>query len=85
LLIDPASTISTISSVLASVTRRPPANCDCTPAFFSMASICGPPPCTTTGLMAVCSNSTMSRANERAIPSSPMAWPPYLMTMVSSS
>ena len=27
-----------------------------------MVAICGPPPCTTTGLMAVCSNSTMSRA-----------------------
>jgi len=85
LLIEPASTISTISSVCASVMRRPPANCDCTPAFFSIASICGPPPCTTTGLIAVCSRSTMSRANERATSSSPMAWPPYLMTIVSSS
>ena len=27
-----------------------------------MSPICGPPPCTTTGLMAVCSSSTMSRA-----------------------
>ena len=52
--------------VAASVTRRPPANCDCTPAFLSIASICGPPPCTTTGLIAVCSSSTMSRAKERA-------------------
>ena len=28
-----------------------------------MVSICGPPPCTTTGLIAVCSSSTTSRAN----------------------
>ena len=27
-----------------------------------MVAICGPPPCTTTGLIAVCSSSTMSRA-----------------------
>ena len=32
----------------------------------SMVAICGPPPCTTTGLMAVCSSSTMSRANALA-------------------
>ena len=31
-----------------------------------MVAICGPPPCTTTGLIAVCSSSTMSRANALA-------------------
>jgi len=36
-----------------------------------------PPPCTTTGLMAVCSIRTMSRAKLLAMSSSPMAWPPY--------
>ena len=82
---EPASTISTISSVLASVMRSPAAYCDCTPTFLSIASICGPPPCTTIGLMAVCSSSTMSRAKSRARCSSPMAWPPYLTTMISSS
>ena len=85
LLIEPASTISTISTVAASVTRRPPANCDLMPSRLSIAPICGPPPCTTTGLIAVCSSSTMSRANSRAASSSPMAWPPYLMTTISSS
>jgi hypothetical protein len=55
------------------------------PSRFSIAAICGPPPCTTTGLIAVCSSSTMSRANSRAASSSPMAWPPYLITTVSSS
>src|SRR5438094_240482 len=55
------------------------------PSRCSMVAICGPPPCTTTGLMAVCSNRTISRANAFATSSAPMAWPPYLMTMVSSS
>ena len=67
------------------VTRRPPANSDLMLSFLSMEAICGPPPCTTTGLIAVCSNSTTSRAKSRAACSSPMAWPPYLMTTVSSS
>ena len=62
LLIEPASTISTISMVAASVMRRPPANSDLMPSRLSISPICGPPPCTTTGLMAVCSISTMSRA-----------------------
>ncbi len=52
--------------VAASVMRRPAANSDWMPSRFSMVAICGPPPCTTTGLMAVCSSSTMSRANALA-------------------
>ena len=39
---------------------------DLMPSRLSMSPICGPPPCTTTGLMAVCSISTMSRAKLRA-------------------
>ena len=85
LLIEPASTISTISMVAASVMRRPAANSDLMPSRLSISPICGPPPCTTTGLIAVCSISTMSRANLRAISSSPMAWPPYFTTTISSS
>ena len=85
LLIEPASTISTISMVAASVMRRPPANSDLMPSRLSISPICGPPPCTTTGLMAVCSISTMSRAKLRARSSSPMAWPPYFTTTISSS
>src|SRR5262249_15065773 len=71
--------------VAASVIRRPAANSDWMLSRLSMVAICGPPPCTTTGLIAVCSSSTMSRANAFAVSSAPMAWPPYLMTMVSSS
>lgn len=63
LLIEPARTISTISMVAASVMRRPEANSDLMPSRLSIAAICGPPPCTTTGLIAVCSSSTMSLAN----------------------
>ena len=50
-----------------------------------MSPICGPPPCTTTGLIAVCSISTMSRAKLCAIASLPIAWPPYFTTTISSS
>ena len=42
LLIDPASTISTISIVGLSVTRKPPEKCDSMPSFFSIMPICGP-------------------------------------------
>ena len=41
-------------------------------ASEDMASICGPPPCTTTGLIAVCSSRTMSFAKSRAVCSWPM-------------
>ena len=85
LLIEPASTISTISMVAASVMRKPAANSDLMPSRLSISPICGPPPCTTTGLMAVCSISTMSRAKLFASSSSPMAWPPYFTTTISSS
>ena len=54
LLIEPASTISTISTVFWSVTRRPPSNFDSMPILASIAPICGPPPCTTIGLTPDC-------------------------------
>ncbi len=85
LLMEPQSTISTISIVGLSVTRRPFENCDWMPSFFSMAPICGPPPWTTTGFTPDCSSMTMSRANLRAVASSPMAWPPYFTTTIVSS
>ena len=85
LLMAPDSTISATSMVAASVTRRPSMKVDLTPARSSMAEICGPPPCTTTGCKPSIVNSTTSVANSRATASSPMAWPPYLMTTVSRS
>ncbi len=85
LLIEPASTISTISTVALSVMRRPAANSDLMPSLASMAPICGPPPCTTTGFTPDCSSRTMSCAKSRATCSSPMAWPPYFTTTMASS
>ena len=44
LLMEPASTISTMLTVALSVTRRPPEKRDSMPSFCSIAPICGPPP-----------------------------------------
>ena len=44
LLTVPASTISTTSTIAASVTRSPSTNVDWIASRFSMALICGPPP-----------------------------------------
>jgi hypothetical protein len=85
LLIDPASTISTTSMVALSVTLRPSTKSDFTCSFSSMRLICGPPPCTTIGLMPHCFNSTISLAKRLARLGSTMAWPPYLTTTASSS
>ena len=84
LLIFPASTISTTSTVAASVTRRPSTKEERIWRRSSIALICGPPPWTTTGLIPTCFSSTTSRAKSLAASSSPMAWPPYLMTMTAS-
>ena len=81
----PERTISATCMVSASVTRRPSTKSDFTPALVSMALICGPPPCTTTGFTPISFSNTTSAANWRATASSPMAWPPYLMTTVSRS
>ena len=67
LLMEPASTISTISTVALSVMRRPSEKRDLMPSFSSIEPICGPPPWTTTGLTPDCSSSTMSRAKLRAV------------------
>ena len=82
LLMLPASTISTISTVAESVTRRPSTNSLLILRRSSIALICGPPPWTTTGLMPTCLSSTMSRAKPSASAAEPIAWPPYLTTKV---
>src|SRR6266545_3313926 len=46
----PTRTIRTTSAASAVVTRRPPLNSLSMPSRASIAPICGPPPCTTTGL-----------------------------------
>ena len=50
LFIDPANTISTISTVDLSVMRRPSTNSLFMAMRSSISPICGPPPCTTSGL-----------------------------------
>jgi hypothetical protein len=47
-----------------------------------MSSICGPPPCTTTGFMPTSLRSTTSRANALFSASSVMALPPNFTTML---
>src|SRR3990167_7095878 len=78
----PPSTHSTTSMVSASVTRMPWMNCPFLPRRCSSVSICGPPPCTTTGLMPTNLSSTTSSAKSCCRAGSVMALPPYLMTMV---
>ena len=70
----------TTSMVSGVVTRNPPRNSPGSPSRFSMAVICGPPPCTTTGWMPASRRNTMSWANARFSSSSIMALPPYLTT-----
>ena len=82
LLMRPASTISTTSTVGLSVTRSPFTNSLLSCKRLSMPAICGPPPCTTIGFTPACFRSTMSWAKAAARPASPMAWPPYLTTTV---
>ena len=64
LLTRPPSTISTTSMVSRSVTRMPCTNSPFLPTRFSMSSICGPPPWTTTGFMPTSFSNTTSRAKE---------------------
>jgi hypothetical protein len=82
LLMLPARTISTISTVAASVTRSPSTKELWIFRRSSIALICGPPPCTTTGLMPTCLSRTTSRAKPSASAAEPIAWPPYLITKV---
>ena len=85
LLIRPESTISTTSTVAASLTRLPSTKVEGMSRRFSISLIIGPPPCTTTGLTLHCFISTTSRAKSARAASLPMAWPPSLMTMVAPS
>src|SRR5690606_19367606 len=80
----PTSTIRTTSIVSGVVTRRPPRNSAGRPSRSSIAVICGPPPCTTTGRMPARRRNTMSWAKACLSPSSTMALPPYLTTTIRS-
>src|SRR5579885_419912 len=82
LLIEPESTISTISTVAWSVTRSPSTKADLILSRSSICPICGPPPWTTMGLMPTCFSSTTSRAKLSPRTASPIAWPPYLTRIV---
>src|SRR3712207_3721838 len=61
-------------------TRRPPRNSAGRPSRDTLAVICGPPPCTTTGRIPASRRNTMSWANARFSSSSTIALPPYLTT-----
>ncbi|SKT20487.1 Uncharacterised protein [Mycobacteroides abscessus subsp. abscessus] len=69
-----------ISRTSGVVTRNPPLNSPSTPSFFSIALICGPPPCTTTGWIPQLRRNTMSSAKAFFSASSVIALPPYFMT-----
>ncbi|KDN87589.1 hypothetical protein KCH_06450 [Kitasatospora cheerisanensis KCTC 2395] len=62
------------------MTRRPPANGALTPSRRRCASICGPPPCTTTGRSPAYRSSTTERAKDAVNSRSTMAFPPNLTT-----
>ncbi len=64
------------------VTRSPPRNSDSMPRRSSIAEICGPPPCTTTGLKPANRRKAMSSAKAFFRSSSIIALPPYFTTMV---
>ena len=68
--------------VSRSVTRMPWTNSPFLPSRASISSICGPPPCTTTGFMPTTLSSATSCAKLALSASSVMALPPYLTTMV---
>lgn len=80
----PNSTIRTTSITSGVVTRKPPRNSPCRPSFFSIALICGPPPCTTTGCTPTVRRNAISAAKARLSSSSTMALPPYLTTTILS-
>ena len=78
----PPSTHSTTSIVSLSVTRMPWMNVPFLPSLDSAVSICGPPPCTTTGFRPTSLSSTTSSAKSCCSAGSVIALPPYLMMMV---
>ena len=65
------------------VTRSPAAKLVGTPSRSSWASICGPPPCTTTGRSPAYRRNTMSSAKACRSSSLTIALPPNLITTVS--
>ena len=65
------------------VTRSPPRNSLAMPSRSSIALICGPPPCTTTGRARRSRRKTMSWAKAALSASSTIALPPYLTTTVA--
>ena len=84
LLIDPAKHhLRHSARSPRSVTRSPSTNSLFTPNRFSIAPICGPPPCTTTGLMptAFKQHDIAAQTPPRAR-ASPIACPPYFTTNV---
>ena len=78
----PVRTMRTTSMASGVVTRSPPRNSEEIPRRSSIALICGPPPCTTTGCTPTWCRNTTSSANAARSSSETMALPPYLMTMV---
>ncbi len=64
------------------VTRRPPRNSEAMPSRSSIVEICGPPPCTTTGLKPAKRRKAMSSAKAILRASSVMALPPYFTTTI---
>ena len=80
----PKRTMRTTSMTSGVVTRKPPRNSPSRPSRRSIAEICGPPPCTTTGLMPTVRRNTMSWAKAAFSRSSVMALPPYLITTTLS-
>jgi hypothetical protein len=61
---------------------EPPRNSDSMPSRSSILEICGPPPCTTTGLKPAYRRNAMSSANARFRVSSVIALPPYFTTTI---
>jgi hypothetical protein len=78
----PTSTIRTTSIASGVVTRRPPWNSEGMPSRRSIALICGPPPCTTTGRTPHWRRKTTSSTKACLSSSLVIALPPYLMTIV---
>ena len=78
----PTSTISTISIVSASVTRRPFLKTGSMPTLASHWLISGPPPWTRMGRMPTVLRRTRSLMTRSLRPSLVIAAPPYLTTIV---
>ena len=61
---------------------QPATNSDSMPSLSSIREICGPPPCTMTGLKPANRRNAMSSAKARLRTSSVMALPPYFTTTI---